>query len=69
MRQDIKRILENEIERHTFEITKHKTMDLVGCGSKKQREKITKHSHKKFQTIFLAKEMGFEVCECCGRLK
>jgi len=67
-RLDVKRILEDEIERHNSEITKHKAMDYIRDGSKRQREKATKHFHKKFQTIKIAKSMGFEFCECCGNL-
>ncbi len=67
-RYDIKRILEKEIERHTGEIAKHKLVAVLR-KSKAQRDKATKHFHKKFQTILIAKQMGFEVCECCGNLK
>ena len=67
-RDDIKRILMKEIERHTVEIAEHK-LAAVLRNSRTQREKANKHFHKKFQTILLAKQLGFEVCECCGNLR
>ena len=66
-KQTIKKILEREIERHTDEITEHKNK-YIKSNSKKQREKMDKHFHKRFQTILIAKKLGFTFCECCGTL-
>jgi len=65
-RDDIKRILMKEIKRHDDEITRHK---IIGCGSRTQRDNITKHFHKKFQTKLIARLMGFKVCDCCGNFE
>jgi len=66
-KQKVKQIFEREIERHSKEIERHKEMYEIR-NSKKQLKKMQKHFHKKFQTILLAKEMGFNFCECCGSL-
>jgi hypothetical protein len=65
---ELKQILESEIERHTKGIEEHKEL-AERTGSRRQREKMEKHFHKRFQTIYLAKLMGFVVCEGCGGLK
>lgn len=56
-KQKIIKIFEKEIKRHKFEIGKHKS-----------KIKIRKHHHKLFQTKLLAKQLGLEFCECCGKL-
>ena len=64
----IKQILQSEIRRHQKEAERHK--DLVKkTGSKKQKRKAIKHAHKKFQTILIAKRLGFDFCEKCGGIK
>jgi biotin synthase-like enzyme len=64
----VKQILESEINRHTREIEEHKKL-FKYTGSKKQKRKMEKHFHKRFQTINIAKQLGFKFCECCGGLK
>jgi len=66
-KQLIKKILEREINRHTDEITEHKNK-YIKTNSKKQKEKMDKHFHKRFQTILIAKKLGFTFCEGCGGL-
>jgi len=64
----IKQILQSEIRRHSKETERHR--DLANkTGSKKQKQKAIKHSHKKHQTIRIAERLAFEFCEGCGRLK
>jgi hypothetical protein len=65
---ELKYILESEIERHNKGIEEHKELANLR-DSKRQRVKMQKHFHKKFQTIYLAKLMGFQYCESCGGLK
>jgi len=64
----VKQLFEREIKRHTEEIAEHKRLaEIRGC--KIQRLKATKHFHKLFQTKLLAKELSFEICEYCGKIK
>lgn len=66
--QRLKKILEREIEFHTEELNEHiKLADLR--KSKTQRRKAVKHFHKRFQTIKIAKALGFTLCEHCWSLK
>ena len=66
--QKIKQIFESEIKRHSEGIKEHKELG-EKTGSKRQWDKMMKHIHKLFQTKLLAKELGFNFCECCGRIK
>ena len=66
-KQKLKQIFEREIKRHTNEIAEHKK-NYELRGSKQQKEKMIKHFHKRFQTVLLAKQLGFEFCGCCGTL-
>lgn len=66
--EKLKQILETEIKRHTEEIKKHKELFKLR-GSKKEKFKIHKHFHKRFQTKNIAKQLGYEFYECCGRVK
>ena len=65
--QKIKQIFEREIKRHSKEIDRHREMYEIR-NSKQQLKKMQKHFHKRFQTILLAKNLGFTFCECCGTL-
>lgn len=65
--QTIKQIFEREIQRHSRGITEHKNK-YIQTNSKQQQRKMDKHFHKHFQTILLAKQLGFTFCECCGTL-
>jgi len=65
-KQNIKNILEKEIRRH---YDKEQSYRLLNKGCKGHKLKITKHLHKRHQTIKLAKSLGFGYCECCGNLK
>ncbi len=67
-KQQIKNILEKEIKFHSREIGEHKRLAEIRI-SKTQKLKAIKHFHKKFQTIKIAKELGFEFCEKCGGLR
>ena len=67
-KEEVKRILQSEIKRHHKEIERHGQL-AKQTGSKQQKRKLKKHFDKKFQTINIAKRLGFEFCECCGALK
>ena len=64
----LKDIIKKEIKFHTKEIERHKHLAEIR-NSKNQKSKITKHFHKRFQTIKIAKLLGFEYCEQCGSLE
>ena len=67
-KEEVKRILQSEIRRHYKEIERHGQL-FKQTKSKQQKRKLKKHFDKKFQTINIAKELGFEYCEYCGALK
>jgi hypothetical protein len=60
-------ILQREIDFHGKEIGEHKKLFLES-ESKTQKKKYIKHVHKRFQSVKIAKELGFDFCECCERL-
>jgi excinuclease UvrABC helicase subunit UvrB len=62
----IKDILQKEFERHTQEMTQHRKQ-FEENKSKKQKDKMIKHLHKRFEVGYIAKQLGFKVCEC-GRI-
>lgn len=57
---DIQKVLQKEYERHTQEFERHQS-NFKLSNSKKQREKRTKHFHKRFQTEQIAKLLGIEL--------
>jgi len=67
-KQQLKNILEKEIKFHSEEIKEHKRLAELRI-SKKQKLKAIKHYHKRFQTIKIAKALGFKFCEWCGGLE
>ena len=66
--KQIKQILQEEINYHNKEFGKHKEL-AQKTGSKNQKQKALKHYHKRFQTVKIARELGFNFCSCCGNLK
>jgi len=64
----VKEILQKEINLHSDGIKEH-SEKFGQTKSKKQKEKKHKHFHKKFQTINIAKQLGFDACPHCGNLK
>ncbi len=65
---NLKLILQEEINHHNKEREKHLEL-WKQTKSKRQRRKALKHFHKKFQTIKIAQELGFEFCPMCGGLR
>ena len=63
----IKDILQREFTRHTQEMEQHERQ-FEENKSKKQKDKYVKHMHKRYQTGCIAKLMGFNICEHCGRI-
>ena len=68
MKDKIKQILQQEINYHQEEMIKHRQQEDL-TGSIKQKQKKRKHFHKKYQTIKIAKELGYDFCQECGSLK
>lgn len=64
----LKEILEQEIKYHRLGEKQHYTL-AKARNSKLEMKKHIKHKHKLFQTIKIAKLLGFEFCECCGGLR
>ena len=64
----MKQILQREIKYHNKGMEEHSKL-FKKTRSKKQKEKVKKHFHKKYQTIKIAKLIGFEYCSNCGSLK
>lgn len=67
-KEKIKQILQQEIKFHNKEMEKHDGL-YKKRKSKRQKEKFMKHLHKRYQTVNIAKKMGFEYCSCCGCLR
>jgi len=66
--EKIKQILQKEINYHNNEINKHSDIFIIK-GSKKQKRKMRKHFHKRYQTVKIANMLGFKYCSNCGSLK
>lgn len=67
-KESVKQILQKEITFHNEEQEKHKRQKELN-QSKRQKNKELKHLHKRFQTVKIAKALGFKFCECCGALR
>jgi len=68
MKEQIRNLLQKEINYHSKEIEKHFKLKELR-QSKKEKRKAIKHLDKKSQTIKIANKLGFKLCECCGGLR